>query len=61
MCKEYNVRNFAGSAVCVLCLHDICAMSQRVKRPNRTDDGPVPAKRRKVRDEYTIWFLNFTA
>lgn len=23
-------------------------MSQRVKRPNRSDDGSVPAKRRKV-------------
>ncbi|KAF2879158.1 hypothetical protein ILUMI_27010 [Ignelater luminosus] len=29
------------------CLHNTSAMSQRVKRPNRSDEGSVPTKRRK--------------
>lgn len=29
-------------------------MSQRVKRPNRSDDGAIPVKRRKVRQKKPI-------
>lgn len=37
-----------GCAAWDFYLHYHCAMSQRVKRPNRSDDGSVPTKRRKV-------------
>lgn len=38
----------------IISLHYTSAMSQRVKRPNRSDDGSVPTKRRKV-----SWTLSY--
>lgn len=36
-------------------------MSQRGKRPNRSDDGAIPAKRRKVNAAYLVLILLYFA